>query len=166
MKVVKFGGSSLATGAQLEKVFNIVTSDPERKFVVVSAPGKRHEQDIKVTDLLIECAENRLQGIEIQPVFDAIIHRYKSIAEELSLGDEIIGEIKASLHERLNGDMEDKEHFVDAVKASGEDNNAKLVARYFQSRGVEARYVNPKEAGLFVTDETGSARVLPESYET
>lgn len=165
MKVVKFGGSSLATGAQLEKVFNIVTSDPERKFVVVSAPGKRHEQDIKVTDLLIECAENRLQGIEIQQVFDAIIHRYKSIAEELSLGDEIIGEIKASLHERLNGDMEDKEHFVDAVKASGEDNNAKLVARYFQSRGVEARYVNPKEAGLFVTDETGSARVLPESYE-
>lgn len=57
MKVVKFGGSSLATGAQLEKVFQIVAADPERRAVVVSAPGKRHPQDIKVTDLLIACAE-------------------------------------------------------------------------------------------------------------
>lgn len=165
MKVVKFGGSSLATASQLEKVFNIVTSDPERKFVVVSAPGKRHDQDIKVTDLLIECAERRLQGKEIQPVLNAIVDRYKSIAEELSLGEEIVEEIKASFIERLNSEQDDKEHFVDAVKASGEDNNAKLVARYFQSKGVEARYVSPKEAGLFVTDETGSARVLPESYD-
>ncbi|ASB91048.1 Aspartate kinase [Bacillus sonorensis] len=44
MKVVKFGGSSLATGAQLEKVFQIVTADPERRAVVVSAPGKRHHK--------------------------------------------------------------------------------------------------------------------------
>ena len=49
MKVVKFGGSSLASATQLEKVLNIVKSDPERRFVVVSAPGKRHDDDIKVT---------------------------------------------------------------------------------------------------------------------
>jgi len=54
MKVVKFGGSSLASGKQLEKVFKIVVSDPERKVVVVSAPGKRFAEDDKVTDLLME----------------------------------------------------------------------------------------------------------------
>ena len=48
MKVVKFGGSSLASALQLEKVLNIVKSDPERRFVVVSAPGKRHDDDIKI----------------------------------------------------------------------------------------------------------------------
>ena len=55
--------------------------------------------------------------------------------------------------------------FIEAMKASGEDNNAKLIASFFQSRGVEAHYVNPKDAGLFVTDEPGNAQVLPESYE-
>jgi aspartate kinase len=54
---------------------------------------------------------------------------------------------------------------MDLVKASGEDNNAKLVAAYFRSRGVEATYVNPKDAGLIVSDEPGNAQVLPESYE-
>lgn len=56
MKVVKFGGSSLAT---IKKVFNIVVSDPNRKIAVVSAPGKRGVHDIKVTDLLIECERKR-----------------------------------------------------------------------------------------------------------
>lgn len=45
MKVIKFGGSSLASGKQIEKVFRIVMSDPERKVVVVSAPGKRFPDD-------------------------------------------------------------------------------------------------------------------------
>lgn len=62
MKVVKFGGSSLASGKQIEKVFNIVNADPERKIIVVSAPGKRFSEDDKVTDLLIACAEKRIQG--------------------------------------------------------------------------------------------------------
>ena len=53
MKVTKFGGSSLASATQLEKVFKIIQSDPERRFVVVSAPGKRDAQDTKVTDVLI-----------------------------------------------------------------------------------------------------------------
>ena len=53
MKVIKFGGSSLASATQLEKVLNIVKSDPERRFVVVSAPGKRNDEDTKVTDALI-----------------------------------------------------------------------------------------------------------------
>ena len=54
MKVVKFGGSSLASASQLEKVLNIVKSDSERRFVVVYAPGKRNAEDTKVTDALIK----------------------------------------------------------------------------------------------------------------
>lgn len=57
MKVVKFGGSSLSTGEQVKKVVDIVLSDPERKIVVVSAPGKRHPSDEKITDLLIACGK-------------------------------------------------------------------------------------------------------------
>ena len=54
MKVIKFGGSSLASADQLKKVLNIVKSDNERRFVVVSAPGKRNSEDTKVTDTLIK----------------------------------------------------------------------------------------------------------------
>ncbi|HEX5564921.1 MAG TPA: aspartate kinase, partial [Sporosarcina sp.] len=53
MKVCKFGGTSVATAEQIRKVVDIVTSDSDRKIVVVSAPGKRFSDDIKVTDLLI-----------------------------------------------------------------------------------------------------------------
>lgn len=165
MKVVKFGGSSLSSGEQLEKVFNIVTSDLDRKFVVVSAPGKRYKDDIKVTDLLIEIAEKTLCGEETGHLLEVIIERYDSIAKELNLDNEVIVSIKNDLTTLLNGDRTEPEHFLDAVKASGEDNNAKLVAKFFQSRGIDAHYVNPFEAGLFVTDESGNAQILDESYE-
>lgn len=165
MKVVKFGGSSLASGEQIEKVFQIVMSDPERKVVVVSAPGKRYAEDEKVTDLLIECAEQCLQDSNPQEKFDAVMSRYSSIAAELALPNEIISEIHHDLSERLNGDKSRHDRFMDLVKASGEDNNAKLVAAYFREQGVEATYVNPGKAGLFVSSEPGNAQVLHESYE-
>lgn len=164
MKVVKFGGSSLASGEQLEKVFDIVVSDPERKVVVVSAPGKRYPEDIKVTDLLIECAKKCLVNEEPKKHFDALIQRYAAIAAELALPAEIISEISDDLTTRLNADKSNPERFIDLVKASGEDNNAKLVAAFFCKKGLEAAYVNPKEAGLFVTAEPGNAQVLPEAY--
>lgn len=165
MKVVKFGGSSLASGKQIEKVFHIVVSDPERKVVVVSAPGKRFVEDQKVTDLLIECAEKCLLDDDPVEKLNDIIERYAEIAEELSLSIDIIYAIKRDLAERLNGDRSKPERFMDAVKASGEDNHAKLVAAYFRSQGVEAHYVNPREAGLLVSDDPGNAQVLPESYD-
>jgi aspartate kinase len=62
MKVCKFGGTSLADAGQVGKVCDIVLSDPERRIVVVSAPGKRSKKDVKVTDLLIAAAEHRLAG--------------------------------------------------------------------------------------------------------
>jgi aspartate kinase len=164
MKVVKFGGSSLASGKQIEKVFQIVVSDPERKVVVVSAPGKRFIGDTKVTDLLIECARQCLMNKDPQVQFDAVIDRYATIAVELSLPAEVIKVIHDDLSNRLRADRSRPEQFMDLVKASGEDNHAKLVAAYFQEQGVEASYVNPKEGGLLVSDEPGNAQVLPEAY--
>jgi aspartate kinase len=164
MKVVKFGGSSLASGEQLEKVYQIVMSDPERKAVVVSAPGKRFADDIKVTDLLISCANKALEDGNAEEELQAVLERYESIAKELNLSPNIIETIRNDLQERLKADKSNPEQFLDILKASGEDNNAKLVAAYFQSQGVEAAYINPKEAGLLVTNEPGNAQVLPESY--
>ncbi|MDR4433757.1 aspartate kinase [Bacillus tequilensis] len=165
MKVVKFGGSSLASGAQLEKVFHIVTSDPARKAVVVSAPGKRYAEDTKVTDLLIACAEQYLASGSAPELTEAVVERYALIANELQLGQSIIDKIRDDLFTLLEGDKSSPEQYLDAVKASGEDNNAKLIAAYFRHKGVKAEYVNPKDAGLFVTNEPGNAQVLPESYQ-
>ncbi len=164
MKVVKFGGSSLASGEQLEKVFEIVISDSDRKVVVVSAPGKRFSDDIKVTDLLIACAERALTTGNTDAELKAVLERYETIAKELNLSPNIIDTIREDLLKRLNADKTNSEQFIDLLKASGEDNNAKLVAAYFQSKGVEASYVNPKEAGLLVTNEPGNAQVLSDSY--
>ena len=165
MKVVKFGGSSLASGTQVEKVYNIVLSDPNRKIIVVSAPGKRHSDDIKVTDLLISLGEKTLNGTKAEDEFNTIINRYSSIADELGLSHVIIDEIKENLLSIMKQDKKSSVLFIEAMKASGEDNNAKLIAAFFQHRGIEAHYVNPKDAGLFVTDEPGHAQVLPETYE-
>ncbi|MFD3203823.1 aspartate kinase [Bacillus sp. LR_5] len=165
MKVVKFGGSSLASGAQLDKVFHIVTSDPARKAVVISAPGKRYAEDTKVTDLLIACAEQYLATGSAPELAEAVVERYALIANELQLGQSIIEKIRDDLFTLLEGDKSNPEQYLDAVKASGEDNNAKLIAAYFRYKGVKAEYVNPKDAGLFVTNEPGNAQVLPESYQ-
>ncbi|MFP5115149.1 aspartate kinase [Bacillaceae bacterium C204] len=164
MKVVKFGGSSLASGKQIEKVFKIVVADPERRVVVVSAPGKRFAEDNKVTDLLIECGELCLQNMDPREKFEDVLERYASIAEELSLPQEIIIEIQDDLAKRLSADKAKPDRFLDLLKASGEDNHAKLVAAYFRAQGVEASYIDPREAGLLVSDEPGNAQALPEAF--
>jgi len=165
MKVAKFGGTSCASADQIRKVFNIVNSDPTRRIIVVSAPGKRFSEDTKVTDLLIRCAEQFLANGEGTNEYEAVVSRYREIAEGLELSGEIVDVISTDLWELLNGDKSNPNRFMDAVKASGEDNNAKLVASFFQSQGVAARYMSPKEAGLLLSDESGKAQVLPESYE-
>ncbi|ALV21731.1 aspartate kinase [Carnobacterium antarcticum] len=165
MNVVKFGGSSLASGSQLKKVLQIVKGDKARKVVVVSAPGKRSSDDEKVTDLLIDLGMKALAKQDYQAVLSSVIARYSSIAEELNLGNEIIDEIELNLAALVAGNKQEPDYYLDAFKASGEDNNAKLVAAYFNHEGLPARYVNPQEAGLIVTNEPGNARVLPEAYE-
>ncbi|MDV2884132.1 aspartate kinase [Alkalihalophilus pseudofirmus] len=165
MKVAKFGGSSVASAEQIKKVAAIVSEDSERKIVVVSAPGKRDSSDTKVTDLLIHLGETYLSNGEVELALQAVVERYASIAEGLGLGGSIIATIEADLRERLTFDRNRPGSFMDLIKASGEDNNAKLIASYLQSVGLPAKYVNPKDAGLLVSDEPGNAQVLPEAYD-
>ena len=66
MKVAKFGGSSVSNAKQIKKVLDIVNGDPERKIIIVSAPGKRSNDDTKTTDLLIRLYEKVLNGLDYQ----------------------------------------------------------------------------------------------------
>ena len=83
--VVKFGGSSLATAAQFEKVAAIIREAPARRYVVASAPGKRFDGDTKVTDLLYRCYDAACAGQEFAPVLDEIRQRFADIIGALRL---------------------------------------------------------------------------------
>lgn len=165
MIVAKFGGTSLASAHQIKKVCDIITSDPERRIVVVSAPGKRSRDDIKVTDMLIACAQAGLEKGNADDEMNAVVERYAEIASDLGLSGDIVEIIADDIRTRVNGDKSNKEKYTDNLKAAGEDNSAKLVAAYLKSIGYDARYVNPKDAGLILSDEFGNAQVLPQSYE-
>jgi len=165
MKVCKFGGSSLANAAQLNKVMDIVLADPARRIVVVSAPGKRHGGDTKVTDLLIALAQVALKGENTDRSFGAVVERYAEMASELKLGEEIVRQIEEDLKGRLaQAKALRPEEFMDLMKAAGEDNNAKLVAVAFQTRGKKARYASPKDTGMVLEGKFGDATLDPESY--
>ena len=164
LKVSKFGGSSLASAAQVSQVCDIITADPNRRLIVVSAPGKRHSQDIKVTDLLIAAASQRLAGKLGASECAEAIERYRSIASELGLPAEVIEPIARDLTERMQNSTTDADLYMDTMKAGGEDNCARLIAQVLQARGIDAHYVNPKDAGLLLSDEPGNAQALPEAY--
>ncbi|MDW7657332.1 MAG: aspartate kinase [Bacillota bacterium] len=163
-KVCKFGGSSLANAEQIRKVCDIMLSDPTRRVMIVSAPGKRTREDIKVTDLLIALANAKIGGYDAAHELQAVIDRFASISAELELPSAILDDIKSDLQQRLCEDCTNSMRFLDTIKAAGEDNCARLVACYLQSIGRTASYIHPGEAGLLLTEEYGNAQVLPESY--
>ncbi|MDD4026160.1 MAG: aspartate kinase [Kiritimatiellae bacterium] len=164
MKVCKFGGSSLASAEQVAKIVGIVMDDPDRRVVVVSAPGKRGKDDVKVTDMLIACAEAALAGQDCERLLADVVERYAEIQRDLKLPAGITAEIEKDLRFRLAGDRSHRGGFMDSMKAAGEDNSAKLVAQAFQASGSKAIYMSPREAGMFLTDDFGNAQLLEESY--
>ncbi len=85
IKVAKFGGSSLANASQFRKVEAIIKADPDRRYIVPSAPGKRFAEDHKITDLLYLCQAHVEQGIPFDDVFTIISNRYLEIIKELGL---------------------------------------------------------------------------------
>ena len=154
MKVAKFGGTSVADAGQIQKIFDIVKADPDRRIIVVSAPGKRNKTDTKAM-LKHGTAENELA---------AIVARFAEIQKELGAPESITCEIDADLRQRLAGDRKHHGKFMDCLKAAGEDNCAKLVAAAFQQKGMDAHYISPREAGLLLSSEFGNAQVLKQSY--
>ncbi len=85
IKVCKFGGTSMADAKAIRQVKNIIESDPARRFVVVSAPGKRFKDDIKITDMLYRCHREILEKGNCSKTFAIIKQRYIEIVKDLGL---------------------------------------------------------------------------------
>ncbi len=168
MKVIKFGGSSLANAGQIKKAGRIVLDDKDRKIVVVSAPGKRNSEDIKVTDLLINLSERVLAGQSYQEELSLVVERFSTIISDLKLDSQLARDIEDDLQARIDARIADNQStatFMDLMKAAGEDNCARMFAAYLLALGKDAKYMNPGDAGMILSDEFGNARVLPQTYE-
>ncbi|RIN03966.1 aspartate kinase [Staphylococcus warneri] len=165
MKVDKFGGSSVSNAKQIKKVLKIVNDDPERKIIIVSAPGKRSSDDIKTTDLLIRLYEKVINNIDYQHKKHEIIQRYADIVEELDMDRDILTTIDETLEKHIRELKDKPARLYDAIVSCGEDFNAQLIAAYNNSQGVPTKYISPKDAGILVTDLPKQAQILDSAYE-
>ncbi|MCI8951415.1 MAG: aspartate kinase [Lachnospiraceae bacterium] len=134
-KVVKFGGSSLASARQFKKVGDIIRGDKARRYVVPSAPGKRNDKDEKVTDMLYQCYDAASEGRSYKKILEKIRSRYEEIIEGL--------DINLSLeHEFANIE----ENFVnkagrDYAASRGEYLNGMIMAAYLGYEFIDAAQV-------------------------
>ena len=124
LKVLKFGGSSMADATQFAKVKSIVESDESRRVVVVSAAGKRFKDDHKLTDLLYLCHAHLKYGVSCDSVYQMIVERYTAIRDELHLKVDLESEF-AALRRKM-----DKGISQDELVSRGEYFAAKLMAAY------------------------------------
>ena len=132
LKVVKFGGSSMADAAQFSKVRDIVTGDSARRVVIVSAAGKRFKDDHKITDLLYLCHAHLKYGVSCDGIFDMIRQRYIDIRNDLGLSTDLEGEFAA-----LRAKM-DKGISQDELVSRGEYFAARLMADFLGFHFVDA----------------------------
>jgi aspartate kinase len=149
LKVVKFGGSSLADAEHFRQVASIVKADPARRYVVPSAPGKRFKDDTKVTDMLYTCYEMVRKGQNIDEYYEKICDRYNSIINELGMDFDISGEldyIKSALQHRSGRDF---------AASRGEYLNSLILAKYLKYDFVDAENVIFfKDNGSFDQEKT------------
>ena len=132
LKVLKFGGSSMADAVQFAKVKAIVDADPMRVAVVVSAAGKRYKEDHKVTDLLYLCHAHLKYGVSCDGIFELIRSRYLEIRDDLGLKTDLEGEF-ARLREKM-----DRGISQDELVSRGEYFAARLMADYLGFHFVDA----------------------------
>ena len=132
LKVTKFGGSSLADAKQFQKVAAIIRAEKERRYVVVSAPGKRFSGDEKVTDLLLRCYDDFSDGKNIEPVISKIFSRFDEIRRELNLKTDLEAEF-STIRETLKSGAS-----RDYLASRGEYLNAILMAEYLGFAFVDA----------------------------
>lgn len=128
----KFGGSSVATADQIRKIEKIIRSDERRRYIVVSAPGKRSSEDEKITDLLLDSQALAAEGHTFSHLFDKVRERYTDIAGELGCSldiDALLDEVEAAL---AGGQSRDY------AGSRGEHLNARIIADYLGATFVEA----------------------------
>lgn len=164
--VCKFGGSSVADAGQIEKVRSIVVDDPQRKFVVVSAPGRSHKGEEKVTDHLLNIATDgnhfREERKTITPAQSkkAVLEKFSAILKDLKLdGGKILKSLERDLGSKLEGDRK-----VAFLASRGEHYNARIIAEYFVKCGIDARACLPEDFGFHVSDDFLDAKVLDSAY--
>jgi len=149
MKVVKFGGSSLADANQFRKVASIIKADPARRFVIASAPGKRHSKDVKVTDMLYRCYEMVRNREDITDYYAQIAERYNSIIRDLGLNFDISGELEYIRHAILHHSGRD------FAASRGEYLNSLILAKLLKFDFIDAESVIIfRENGSFDSEAT------------
>lgn len=124
LKVLKFGGSSLADAERFKNVKNIIDQDESRKVIVVSAPGKRNKQDNKITDLLYLCYAHIQYSVDYKPMLALIKSRYQEIIDGLGVSfnlDREFGKIEDHIKKGTDQDF---------IVSRGENLNAKIMAAY------------------------------------
>ena len=131
IKIAKFGGSSVASAEQFKKVKAIVESDPDRKFVVVSASGKRFSGDNKITDLLLLVNAHVKYGVDCTSLLGDIQQRYQDIVDELGLTWPLAAKFEAFANNI-------KKHSPEYVVSRGEWFTANLMAEYLGMPFVDA----------------------------
>lgn len=138
----KFGGTSLADAACIRKVEAILNGNPDRRFVVPSAPGKRSNDDKKITDLLYAWHNLASQGLDPSEPATMIRSRFESLANDLGVQFDVKSEIDAIADEASQSST------PDYMASRGEYLNGRLIAELLQ-----AEFVDPAECILF--DEEG-----------
>ena len=152
IKVAKFGGSSVADGIQLTKMKNIIEADSDRKYIVVSAPGKRFDGDSKVTDLLYLCKTHIDHNLPHDQLFQVIADRYMAVLINLGIQLDLnryFDEIRENLR---------KNPTADYVASRGEYLSAILVAAFLGYDFVDtAGLIQFDAKGRFLSEETNAA---------
>ncbi len=124
IKVAKFGGSSVADGIQLTKTKQIIEQDPDRRYVVVSAPGKRYESDNKITDILYLCKTHIEHNLPYDQLFQVVADRFMAVQINLGVKVDLLryfDEIRENLKQNPSADY---------IASRGEYLNAVLVAAF------------------------------------
>ena len=157
-KVVKFGGSSLASAEQFKKVGNIIRKEESRRYVIPSAPGKRTPDDTKVTDMLYGCYAAAENGEDFTEKLAAIKDRYQEIIDGLGLKfslDEDFKTIRTNFSKKIGRDY---------AASRGEYLNGIIMAAYLGYEFIDAAEVIVfDENGDFDGDETH--KILSERLE-
>ncbi len=149
IKVVKFGGSSLADAERFRTVKSIVESDPDRKFVVPSAPGKRFKADEKVTDLLYQCYNAVSRSMSMEEPFDKIRARYTEIKNELGMDYDLEGML-IETHDLMLENVT-----PDYFASRGEYMNGRLLAAYLGWDFIDpAGFIKFDRHGTFASEWT------------